>query len=173
VRKIDGGVTSGTPHYSPLLVKDQAEVAEALLWWLSRICCLSGRSFATVEFSSVPEEHFGLRTQLRRRRQQESVNGVRFFDNVRFSVDVLSECGLLQKLETILLVSSEWHMGRVLLTARRYLPGRVRLVCCPTCEGCNRDNWTESDECRKEVEQEATLLEAFLETGALSRNMGA
>ena len=95
------------------------------------------------------------------------------FDNVRFSVEVLNECGLLQQLESILLVSSEWHMRRVLLTARRYLPSRIRLVCCPTCEGCNRDNWTESEECRGEVEQEATLLEAYLATGALERNMGA
>lgn len=95
------------------------------------------------------------------------------FDNVRFSVDVLNECGLLQQLESILLVSSEWHMRRVLLTARRYLPSRIRLVCCPTCQGCNRGNWTESEEYRREVEQEATLLETFLATGALDRNTGA
>jgi hypothetical protein len=95
------------------------------------------------------------------------------FDNVRFSVDMLNECGLLPQLNSILLVSSEWHMRRVLLTARRYLPSRIRLVCCPTCEGCNRHNWTKSEECRGEVEQEATLLEAYLATGALDRNMGA
>ncbi len=89
------------------------------------------------------------------------------FDNVRFSVEVLNECGLLQELKSILLVSSEWHMRRVLLTARRYLPRRVRLVCCPTCEGCNRDNWTETEDYRREVQQEEMLLEAFLETGAL------
>ena len=64
------------------------------------------------------------------------------FDNLRLSVDMLNDCGLLQKLESILLVSSEWHMRRVLLTARRYCPSRIRLVCCPTCEGCKQDNWT-------------------------------
>jgi len=90
------------------------------------------------------------------------------FDNVRFSIALLREYGVLDELATVILVSSEWHMRRVLLTSKRFFPSSVRFVCCPTTEGCNRANWTESETCRGEVTDEALLLEAFLETGAIS-----
>lgn len=90
------------------------------------------------------------------------------FENVRFSTSLLHAAGLLENLSAVLLVSSEWHMRRVLLTARNYFPESIRLVCCSTCEGCNRNNWTQSEACRQEVTREAILLETFLQTGALS-----
>lgn len=89
------------------------------------------------------------------------------FENLAFSVRLLQERGLLEQLKTVLLVSSEWHMGRVLLTARRYFQPRVSLVCCPTLEGCCRENWTASAACRRVVGAEAVLLEAFLSAGTL------
>ena len=89
------------------------------------------------------------------------------FENFAFSVRLLEERGLLGQLETVLLVSSEWHMGRVLRTAKRYLPSRIALVCCPTLEGCCRETWTASDACRRVVHAEAALFEAFLGAGAL------
>ena len=89
------------------------------------------------------------------------------FENARFSATLLDAHGLLDDLSTVLLVSSEWHMRRVLLTTKKYFPADIRFVCCPTCEGCNRDDWTQSDTCRMEVLNEATLLKAFLMTGAI------
>jgi uncharacterized SAM-binding protein YcdF (DUF218 family) len=89
------------------------------------------------------------------------------FDNVRFSVALLRECGLLDKLTTVILVSSEWHMRRVLLTSKMFFPPSMRFVCCPTPQGCNRANWAASEACRRVVTEEALLLNAFLESGAL------
>lgn len=89
------------------------------------------------------------------------------FENVKFSAEMLQAAGLFEKLSTVILVSSEWHMRRVLLTTRRYFPKSIRLLGCPTCEGCSRDNWAQSEECRREVSDEALLLATYLETGAL------
>jgi uncharacterized SAM-binding protein YcdF (DUF218 family) len=44
------------------------------------------------------------------------------FANARYSRDLLRERGLLEGLATVLLVSSEWHMRRVLLTAQATFP---------------------------------------------------
>ena len=89
------------------------------------------------------------------------------FENVEFSRRLLGADGLLNELKTIILVSSEWHMRRVLLTMKAYFSSELRLVCCPTYEGCNRDNWFLSDACRETVLQELLLLEALRETGAI------
>ncbi len=89
------------------------------------------------------------------------------FENVQFSLAMLNDRDLLDQLSSVLLVSSEWHMRRVLLTAQRFFPPSVRLMCCPTLEGCTRDNWTASPGCRDVVLNEAMLLDTFVETGAL------
>src|SRR4051794_28648727 len=83
------------------------------------------------------------------------------FSNARYSLDLLGELGLLEGLATVLLVSSEWHMRRVLLTVRATCPQDIRFVCCPTPEGCTRETWAASEECRKEVFQELELLMGF------------
>jgi uncharacterized SAM-binding protein YcdF (DUF218 family) len=88
-------------------------------------------------------------------------------ENAQNSAAMLEDLGLLEQLKVVLLVSSEWHMRRVLLTTRRFFPEGIHFVCCPTLEGCNRDNWTTSEACRKSVSDEALLLSAFLESGAL------
>lgn len=89
------------------------------------------------------------------------------FENLAFSVALLQERSLLDHLTTVLLVSSEWHMGRVLLTAKRYFQSQVSLVCCPTLEGCSRENWTASAACRRVVRAEAALCHTFLSAGAI------
>ena len=90
------------------------------------------------------------------------------FQNVQCSRALLEEHGLLDKLGTVLLVSSEWHMRRVLLTMKRFFPARLRLICCPTTEGCSRHSWAKSPSCRQAVLRELVLLEMFRETGAIS-----
>ncbi len=89
------------------------------------------------------------------------------FANARYSLDLLRERGLLDELATVLLVSSEWHMRRVLLTGQVTFPQGIRFVCCPTPEGCTRETWAALDVCRREVFQELELLLGFREAGVL------
>lgn len=83
------------------------------------------------------------------------------FANCRLSLELLKSKELLDGLRTILLVSSEWHMKRVLLTMRQTFPLKIRLLCCPTPEGINRSNWTSSPEGRAEVLRELAIFRAF------------
>lgn len=94
------------------------------------------------------------------------------FENIDFSIALLDRHGLLEQLASAILVSSEWHMRRVLLTAQTRFLRPLRFICCPTSEGCNRGNWTDSEACRNEVLSELVLLETFLETGALRPVIG-
>jgi uncharacterized SAM-binding protein YcdF (DUF218 family) len=89
------------------------------------------------------------------------------FANVRYSLELLLDRGLTDRLKTVLLVSSEWHMRRVSLTMQAVFPGTVRLVCCPTPEGCTRETWRGSEACRREVLQELSILQSFQEAGLL------
>jgi len=47
---------------------------------------------------------------------------------------------MLEELATVLLVSSEWQMRRVLLTVQATFPQGIRFVCCPTLEDCTWGN---------------------------------
>lgn len=95
-------------------------------------------------------------------------NSINTFQNAQLSRRLLKEFGILETLSTILLISSEWHMRRVLLTTRAYFPSSIRLLCCPTTEGCNSGNWEHSTSCRRTIEHEVQLLQAFIASGALS-----
>jgi uncharacterized SAM-binding protein YcdF (DUF218 family) len=89
------------------------------------------------------------------------------FANARYSVELLREHGLLDELKTVILVSSEWHMRRVLLTVKATFPPGLCLVCSPTSEGCVRETWAASETCRAEILQELSILQAFRESGLL------
>ena len=89
------------------------------------------------------------------------------FQNVELSRAILEQRGLLDGLGTVLLVSSEWHMRRVLLTMARFFPARLRLVCCPTTEDCSRATWAKSPPCRQIVLRELLLLETLRQVGAI------
>lgn len=87
--------------------------------------------------------------------------------NARYSLDLLREHGLLAGLRTVLLVSSGWHMRRVLRTVEVTFPAGMRLVCCPTPEGGTRETWAASAACREEVLGELELYLEFREAGLL------
>jgi len=89
------------------------------------------------------------------------------FANVHLSLALLREVGLADGISTVILISSEWHMRRVLLTAKSAFPVGWRFVCCPPVEGCTRENWTTSEEYRQEVHQELVLLKTFQEAGLI------
>jgi hypothetical protein len=73
------------------------------------------------------------------------------FANARYSLELLQERGLLDRLRTVILVSSEWHMRRVLLTVRATFPRGLQFVCCPCSEECTRETWATCAACRAEV----------------------
>jgi hypothetical protein len=52
-------------------------------------------------------------------------------------------------------------MARVLWTVKKFFPYTIHFLCCPTLEGCNRDNWTKSEMCRQAVIDEAVLYTTF------------
>jgi hypothetical protein len=89
------------------------------------------------------------------------------FANARYSLELIRQRGLHDGLRTVNLVSSEWHMRRVLLTIEATLPSGLRLVCCPILEGCTRETWAGSEARRAEVLQELSILLAFREAGVL------
>ncbi|NIO00711.1 MAG: hypothetical protein GTO42_01010 [Candidatus Latescibacteria bacterium] len=89
------------------------------------------------------------------------------FENARFSKAVIEKSGLLDQLVTVILVSSEWHMRRVLLTMKKIFPERLKFICCPPLGGCTSEAWTQSAPCRQRVLEELTLFQTFRETGAL------
>ncbi len=89
------------------------------------------------------------------------------FANACESLELRRGGGLLDDLKTVLLVSSEWHMRRVLLTVQTTFPQGLRFVCCPTLEGCARETWAAVKVCRAEVLQEWELLVAFRAAGLL------
>ena len=89
------------------------------------------------------------------------------FENASLSCELLQHRSLLEDLDTVLLVSAEWHMRRVLLTMQRAFPASIRLVCCPPTEGCTARTWRHTAACEQIVRAEATILRSFLDLGIL------
>jgi len=89
------------------------------------------------------------------------------FENARFAFELLAARRLLREEATLLLVSSAWHLGRVVLTVRREAPPGTRLLAVASEEACTRDAWTRDPALRRIVESEAAIFEAFLGAGLL------
>ena len=92
-----------------------------------------------------------VRRDCRRSVSWSKTNPPNTMENAKLSRELLERAGVLASLKTVLLVSSEWHMARVLWTVKKFFPSTIHFLCCPTLEGCNRGNWTESEECRQMV----------------------
>gem|GEM_PF-1025274 len=65
----------------------------------------------------------------------------------------------------VALVSSAWHMYRVLIVAEHFFPYSTQFFCHPTTEGWNADNWDESHEGVQLVKNELRLIEQLHEEG--------
>jgi hypothetical protein len=90
------------------------------------------------------------------------------FENARFSSALLAERGLLRPGAVLLLVSSPWHLGRVVRTVRPHVPPTTRLLAIPSREGCAAATWRTDAVCRGRVETEARIFQAFVAAGILS-----
>jgi uncharacterized SAM-binding protein YcdF (DUF218 family) len=80
------------------------------------------------------------------------------YENVKNSLTLLQDAGLLPELSAVLLVSCPWHMRRVLLLTRHVFPSSIRLLCCPHQESCTESTWIDSPDCRRFVQDELRLL---------------
>jgi uncharacterized SAM-binding protein YcdF (DUF218 family) len=82
-------------------------------------------------------------------------------ENVVFSLDVLRGRGLFEGISSALLVSSPWHMGRVLKTARSHTPSNWELRCCPPPAICDEQNWRSSPAQRERVLHELAIYRSL------------
>lgn len=87
-------------------------------------------------------------------------------------IESARECGRLLKtdsnlssVKTAFLVSSAWHMLRMFIVMKRYLPNKVTLYCHAATEGVTAGNWQTSPQNRAIVENELRLIEKLLKTG--------
>ena len=82
------------------------------------------------------------------------------------------ECGQLMKTHprlqaarSVALVSSAWHILRLCIVMRRYLPKQVTIYGCPATEGITATNWSSTPQGRATVDNELRLIEKLLKTG--------
>ena len=71
----------------------------------------------------------------------------------------------LQSVKSAFLVSSAWHLLRMSIVMKRYVPNKVTLYCHAATEGVTASNWQTSPQNRAIVENELRLIEKLLKTG--------
>ena len=71
----------------------------------------------------------------------------------------------VQSVKSAFLVSSAWHLLRMSIVMKRYVPNKVTLYCCAATEGVTASNWQTSPQNRAIVENELRLIEKLLKTG--------
>jgi vancomycin permeability regulator SanA len=71
----------------------------------------------------------------------------------------------LQSVKSAFLVSSAWHLLRMSIVMKRYVPNKVTLYCYAATEGVTASNWQTSPQNRAIVENELRLIEKLLKTG--------
>ena len=87
-------------------------------------------------------------------------------------IESARECGRLlksdasfQSVKTAFLVSSAWHLLRMFIVMKRYVPNKVTLYCHASTEGVTASNWQISPQNRAIVENELRLIDKLLKTG--------
>ncbi|MEZ6070938.1 MAG: YdcF family protein [Pirellulales bacterium] len=85
-------------------------------------------------------------------------------ENIRNCCEIVCKRSILEP-EFVGLVSSAWHMYRVLMIAEHFLFPSAIFRCLPTQEGWNAENWSESSEGKRLVANELTLIDKLLAQG--------
>ena len=85
--------------------------------------------------------------------------------NAKECARLLKTDSTLQSVKSAFLVSSAWHMLRLFIMMRRYLPNKISLYCHPATEGVTAANWQTSPQTRAIVDNELRLIEKLLKTG--------
>lgn len=66
---------------------------------------------------------------------------------------------------SMVLVTSDWHMSRVWMIAKRHFPSTVKLVCAPQTTTCNQDEWSQTIQCACLVKSELNRVRHAFESG--------
>ncbi|MBY0121447.1 YdcF family protein [Bacillus sp. S/N-304-OC-R1] len=93
---------------------------------------------------------------------------VHTLENVLASMLVLDREFKLYKMERILVVTSAYHMRRLHLTLKTYMPSWINFTLCPADDNRIReDNWFQNNLGRQIVQMESSKLIKYVKHGAL------
>lgn len=89
-------------------------------------------------------------------------------ENVLASLLVLDRAFKLYKINRLLVVTSAFHMKRLYLTLKTYMPHWIQFTLCPAeDDSTTKDNWFLSQHGRKRVKEECAKLIQYVKQGGL------
>ncbi|MGM0838032.1 MAG: YdcF family protein [Bacillota bacterium] len=89
-------------------------------------------------------------------------------ENVLASMLVLDRAFFLQNIDRLIIVTTAFHMKRLHLTLKTYMPPWITYTLCPVNDLTTReDNWFESEMGRKRAEAEARKIIMYVKQRAL------
>lgn len=86
-------------------------------------------------------------------------------ENIRHTLAIINCCAEFRDLSSIVLISSPWHMGRVLMIAQLYLGKRARLVCSHSDDGPTWSDIRQGAQISPTVQNELRLIRYLQENG--------
>lgn len=90
------------------------------------------------------------------------------FENVLASLVVLNRAFFLYNIKRLLVVTNAFHMRRLHLTLKTYMPDWIQFTLCPAEDNNTRkDNWLLSDIGRQRILAECSKLINYVQRGAL------
>lgn len=93
---------------------------------------------------------------------------VHTLENVLASLLLLDREFHLYKIKRLLVVTASWHMRRLQLTLKTYMPNWIEFTLCPADDqNTRKDNWFLSEAGRKRVESECRKIITYVKQGAL------
>ncbi|KRG12604.1 hypothetical protein ACA30_18510 [Virgibacillus soli] len=89
-------------------------------------------------------------------------------ENVLASLLILDRAFHLFNIKRLLVVTNSYHMRRLYLTLKTYMPGWIKFTLCPTQDGVtSKDNWFQSEKGRIRVQTEVEKIIKYVKQGAL------
>lgn len=98
-------------------------------------------------------------------------NSLHTLENVLASLLVLDREFHLYRIKRVLVVTTSYHMKRLHLTLKTYMPDWIKYTLCPAEDNNTRkDNWFLSELGRSRVQAESSKLIKYIKQGALCDN---
>lgn len=89
-------------------------------------------------------------------------------ENVLASLLILDRTFSLHQIDRLLIVTTTFHMKRLHLTLKTYMPPWINFTLCPVNDRTTRaDNWFQSEQGRMRAEAEARKIIMYVKQGAL------
>ncbi|GIN74776.1 hypothetical protein J14TS2_52510 [Bacillus sp. J14TS2] len=90
------------------------------------------------------------------------------FENVLASLLVLNRAFHLHNIERLLVVTTSYHMRRLHLTLKTYMPSWIEFSLCPANDrNTKKENWFLSEKGRQRVQLESSKVISYVKQGAL------